>query len=227
MMLSIEGFLEAGELKTFRRRLKRARWRDGARTAGRLSTAAKRNWQTDPACSHARELANLLLGKMGHHAELLSACLPHRIRPPVFNRYRVGEAYGAHVDAAVMPMTDSGEILRSDISMTLFLSPPDDYEGGELVIEGDNGAHTVKLAAGDMILYSSGAQHRVNPVTRGERLAAITWIQSLIPDAGCRSVLHDLDRTVQSLTVAGAADAGELLRLSAVYHNLVRRFSQV
>ena len=226
-MLVIEGFLDPGEIQDYRRGLECARWQSGLATAGELSAPVKRNAQTDPGCATARRLADRLLGRMGRHATLVSACLPHRIHLPVFNRYAEGDAYGDHVDAAVMPMGMRGEVLRSDISMTLFLSAPDASDGGELVIEGDWGTQEVKPGAGDMVLYPSGTLHRVNPVRRGERLAAVTWIQSLVPDAATRSLLFDLDRSIQSLTRTGKTDSAELLRLSAIYNNLVRHFAQV
>ena len=227
MMLVIEKFLDPDELADFGRGLEKARWQDGLATAGELPAPVKQNVQTDPACETARLLADDLLRRMGHHATLVSACLPHRIHPPVFNRYAEGDSYGTHVDAAVMPMGAHGGVLRSDISMTLFLSTADDYEGGELVIEGDSGIQEIKLDAGDMVLYPSGSLHRVNPIRQGKRIAAVTWIQSLVPDGTSRALLFELDRSIQSLTRSGSADTAELLRLSSVYHNLVRRLAQV
>lgn len=226
-MLVIEEFLDSAEIDDYRQGLDQARWQSGSSTAGGLSALAKRNEQADPANEEARELSNRLLRKMGHHATLVSACLPHRIHPPVFNRYGPDHTYGTHVDSAIMPMGDTGQILRSDVSMTLFISAPDAYDGGELVIEGETGPQSVKLDAGDLVLYPSDRLHRVNAVIRGERLAAITWIQSLVPEESSRSLLFELDQSIQSLTRSGNAEATELLRLSSVYHNLVRKLAQV
>ena len=227
MMLVIEEFLDTRELADYRHRLEQVRWHSGSHTAGGLSALAKQNEQANPASKEARDLSNRLLRKMGHHATLISACLPHRIHPPVFNRYGLDQSYGTHVDSAIMPMGDTGQVLRSDVSMTLFLSAADAYDGGELVIEGESGAQSVKLDAGDLVLYPSGRLHRVNAVTRGERLAAIAWIQSLVGDAFSRSLLFELDQSIQSLTRCGTTEEAELLRLSAVYHNLVRHLAQV
>jgi PKHD-type hydroxylase len=227
MMLVLEQFLDPVEVAEFRQQLEGASWRDGVATAGGLNAHAKQNAQTDPGCGIASTLANRLLKKMGHHPTFVSACLPHQIFPPVFNRYQVGNAYDSHVDAAIMQMPFGGQVLRSDVSMTLFLSPVDDYEGGELEIEGAFGAQEVRLDAGDAVIYPSSSLHRVKPVTRGERLAAITWIQSLVRDADARSMLFDLDQSIQALTNAKQTDQAELLRLSSVYHNLIRRMADV
>jgi len=226
MLVVLDSFLDSTEVEQYRQQLNRARWNDGRHSAGGLNQLSKRNDQVDPACNIGQTLANDLLGKMGHHATLVSACLPHRIFPPVFNRYSENQAYGAHVDAAIMQMPGSGQVLRSDISMTVFLTSPDEYSGGELVIEGQFGAQEVKLEAGDAVVYPSSSLHRVNAVSGGTRIAAITWMQSMVADNEARSLLFDLDESIQSLTNAGNAPA-ELLRLTSVYHNLVRRMSIV
>ena len=226
MLVILEGFLEATEVADFRQQLAQARWQDGLHSAGGLNTRVKRNWQVDPACATGQSLANRLLQKMGHHPTLVSSALPHRIFPPVFNRYVAGEAYGAHVDAAIMQIPESAEVLRSDVSMTLFLTEPTSYEGGELCVESEFGAQEIKLAAGDAVVYPSSSLHQVAPVTAGERVAAITWMQSMVPEAEARALLFDLDQSIQALT-AGGADEAELVRLTSVYHNLVRRMAQL
>lgn len=226
MLIVIEAFLQAAEVHAARQQLTDAAWRDGVHTAGGLNALAKKNSQVDPQCPVGGFLGNELLRKMGHHPTLVAAALPHRIFPPVFNRYVAGETYGAHVDAAIMQLPHSTDVLRSDVSMTVFLSEPDQYAGGELVIESELGAQEVKLRAGDAVLYPSSTLHHVTPVTKGERLAAITWIQSMIADADARTLLYDLDQSVQALTRSGA-DSDELLRLTSVYHNLIRRLAQV
>ena len=226
MLVVLEDFLEGAEVNTYRRQLKDAAWQDGMHSAGGLNVLAKKNRQVEPACPIGRRLGNDLLQKMGHHATLVSAALPHRIFPPVFNRYGVGETYGAHVDAAIMQIPQTADVLRSDVSMTIFLTDPADYQGGELVIESEFGAQEVKLAAGDAVVYPSSSLHHVAPVTAGERLAVITWMQSMVPEAEARALLYDLDQSIQALTRSGA-DEAELLRLTSVYHNLVRRLAQI
>ena len=155
----------------------------------------------------------------------VSAALPRRIYPPKFNRYADGGDYGAHVDSAVMRWPGTDLSLRSDLSATLFLSEPDSYDGGALEIEGAAGLQTVKLEAGDLVLYPSGSLHRVTPVTRGVRLAAFFWIESLVGDAGARTLLFELDQAIQQVTPALPADDPGLLQLTGVYHNLLRRWA--
>lgn len=225
-MLVLEKFLSAVEVQSYRQRLPEARWQDGLVSAGGRNALAKRNKQTDPSCARVQALANELTSRMGHHAMLVSACLPHKIFPPVFNSYQMDEAYDAHVDAAVMQITGTTDVMRSDVSMTLFLSRPDEYDGGELVIETQFGAQEVRLDAGDAVIYPSGSLHRVNPVSRGQRLAAITWIQSMVPDTESRTLLFELDQSIQSLSDPGH-EQDEVLRLTSVYHNLVRRMAQI
>lgn len=227
MMLIIENLLTSQEVTEFTAQLSDAKWQDGLQTAKGLNTSAKRNQQTDPACQIIQKLVNHLLQKMGQHTKLISAALPHRIFPPVFNRYQLNQTYGAHVDAAIMQVPGNQEMLRSDVSMTLFLSPIEDYDGGELFIEGPFGVQEIRLNAGDAVLYPSSSLHQVNPVTRGERLAAITWIQSLVPDAEMRTLLFDLDQSIQSLTRKNQENNDELLGLTSVYHNLIRKVTKV
>lgn len=226
MLIVIEGLLEPAEVDHYRRQLQDAAWRDGLHSAGGLNALSKKNRQVDPACPVGRSLGNELLKKMGHHPVLVSATLPHAIFPPVFNRYGAGETYGAHVDAAVMQIPQTREVLRSDVSMTVFLSASHEYQGGELEIEGEFGAQQIKLEAGDAVVYPSSSLHRVVPVQEGERLAAITWIQSMVRETQARALLYDLDQSIQALTRAGS-DQAELLRLTSVYHNLIRRMARI
>jgi PKHD-type hydroxylase len=155
---------------------------------------------------------------------LVSAALPRKIHPPRFNRYADGGTYGAHVDSALMRFGDGG-MLRTDLSVTIFLSGPEEYDGGVLEIETGTGAQSVKLNAGDAILYLADSLHRVTPVTRGARLASFFWIESLVRDAGARALLFELDQAVQALTVQVGAAHAEVVRLSALYHNLLRRWT--
>ena len=225
MLIPIEGVLAKTEVAEFRARLERAEWRDGAATAGTLARAVKRNQQLEDGSPLAVELGNHILRRLGAHPGFIAAALPQRIYPPKFNRYADGGSYGAHVDSAIMQVPGSAVSVRSDLSATLFLAEPEEYEGGELEIEGPFGAQAVKLEAGDMVLYPSSSLHRVAPVTRGARIAAFFWIQSLVADEGARTLLYDLDLAIQGLTPALGADDGRLLKLTGVYHNLLRRWA--
>ncbi len=226
-MVVIEQMLNAQEVGEFRTRLAAVPWLDGRGTAQGMAADVKNNAQADPADADVRSLANALLARFGQHPRFTAAALPHRIFPPCFNRYREGETYGFHVDAAIMRIPGTPDVLRSDVSATLFLSAPEDYEGGELVIQTHFGEHLVKPAAGSIVVYPSSSLHRVNPVTRGERLAAITWMQSLVPGSDVRATLYELDQAIQSLLAAGTATREQLDALHHVYHNLVRHHSQV
>lgn len=225
MLITIERLLDPGEVRLIRRELAVAAWEDGAGTAGTLASRVKRNQQLPENAEPGRSLGHRILARLGRHPTFLSAALPRRLYPPRFNRYVEAGRYGAHVDAAVMVSPESGETLRSDLSATLFLSDPAGYDGGELQVEGTFGVQAVKLQAGDLVLYPSSSLHRVTPVTRGERLAAILWVESLVARDGDRALLFDLDQAVQALTARLSPDDGELVRLSGIYHNLLRRWA--
>ena len=227
MLTVIEQVLDAGEVRALRQALAGAAWIDGAGTAGSRSVAVKQNLQLDRRDPLAEELGNRILGKLGRHPLFVSASLAEKIWPPVFNLYANGGHYGTHTDAALMRLPEAGLTLRSDLSATLFLCEPEDYDGGELVIEGPFGGQAVKLAAGDMVLYPSSSLHQVAPVTRGERVCAILWLQSAVADAAAREMLFDLDQSIQSLSVSRAADDPDIDRLIHVYHNLTRRWASV
>ena len=227
MLVVIEQVLAGDEVRTFRERLATADWRDGSDTAGTRSIAVKQNLQlgrTDPV---AAELGHAILARLGRHPQFVSASLAEKIWPPVFNCYQHGGHYGTHSDAALMRLPEANLTLRSDLSATLFLSQPDEYDGGELVIEQAFGAQAVKLAAGDMVLYPSSSLHQVTPVTRGQRICAITWLQSAVADGAARELLYDLDQSIQALTPCRPADDPDIDRLVHVYHNLLRRWAQV
>ena len=226
MLTIIENVLDADEVSAFRTRLAHADWIDGAQTAGSRSVAVKQNLQLDRADPLAIELGNRILRKLGQHPLFVSASLAETIWPPVFNCYSNGGHYGTHVDSALMRLPETGRTLRSDLSATLFLSDPQDYDGGELVIEQQFGGQSVKLAAGDMVLYPSSSLHQVTPVTRGERVCAIMWMQSAIADTAARTMLFDLDQSIQALSVGRAKDDPDIDRLIHVYHNLLRRWAQ-
>lgn len=227
MLIVIDKVLDAAEVSQFRERLAGAAWVDGAQTAGSRSIAVKQNLQLDRNDPLAIELGNRILHKLGHHPLFVSASLAEKIWPPVFNLYRDGGHYGTHVDSALMRLTEANLTIRSDLSATLFLSDPEEYDGGELIIEEQYGGQAVKLAAGDMVLYPSSSLHQVTPVTRGERVCAIMWMQSAVADASARSMLFDLDQSIQSLSRGRAKDDPDIDRLIHVYHNLIRRWAQV
>jgi len=225
MLLIIDRLLDAPLLERFRAPLAQARWIDGRASAGSLAASVKANEQVADDDETAIALGNHLLRLLGQHPHFISAALPERIHPPRFNRYRNGGSYGSHVDSAIMRVDGSQASLRSDLSATVFLTDPDDYEGGELQIETAFGAQSVKLAAGDMVLYPSSSLHRVTPVTRGSRVCAIFWLQSLVRDPGDRALLFDLDQSIQAITPSRSADDPALLGLTSVYHNLLRRWA--
>ncbi|MCB1627306.1 MAG: Fe2+-dependent dioxygenase [Xanthomonadales bacterium] len=227
MLIVIEQLLNKDEVAQMRERLTQSNWLDGADTAGSRSISVKQNLQlprTDPV---AQELGQLILRKLGHHPEFVSASLAEKIWPPVFNCYRNGGHYGTHSDAALMRLPEAGMTIRSDLSATLFLTEPEDYDGGELLAETPFGAQAVKLAAGDMVLYPSSSLHQVTPVTRGQRICAITWIQSAVADEQARALLYDLDCSIRALTPSRPQDDPDINRLIHVYHNLLRRWAQV
>lgn len=227
MLVVIENVLDHDEVRRFREQLDRADWIDGAQTAGSRSVAVKQNFQLDRADPLAVALGNVILGKLGQHPLFVSAALAETIWPPVFNRYQDGGHYGTHVDSALMHRPETGRSMRSDLSATVFLSDPDEYDGGELVIEQQFGGQAVKLAAGDMVLYPSSSLHQVTPVTRGARTCAIMWMQSAVADTAARTLLFDLDQSIQALSVGRARDDADIDRLIHVYHNLIRRWASV
>jgi PKHD-type hydroxylase len=203
-----------------------APWVDGRVTAGHQGALVKSNQQLDEASATAHEFGTLIVGLLERNPLFISAVLPHRVYPPLFNRYREGMQFGSHIDGAIRQIPGTAHMLRTDLSATLFLSAPESYEGGELVIDSDSGDRAVKLTAGDLIVYTSTARHRVTAVTRGQRFACVFWIQSLIRDDFKRGQLFELDRTIQQLTES-RADANSLLRLTGLYHSLLRLWSDV
>ena len=224
MLLTIPGVLTSDEVADFRRVLDAASWVDGKVTAGYQSAAAKQNLQLPETASEARELGERVLAALQRAPTFLSAALPLKVFPPLFNRYGPGHAFGSHVDNAIRPVRGTPHKVRTDLSATLFLSAPDEYDGGELVIEDTYGAHAVKLAAGDLILYPASSLHLVRPITRGERIASFFWIQSMVRDDGQRTLLYDLDRATQQVH-RDQPDAPAAVQLTGVYHNLLRRWS--
>lgn len=224
-MIVLDNVLGKDEVRQFRQHLDAADWQDGARTAGEMAREAKRNQQIADDAPLAIDLGNHILRTLAGDPRFTAAALPRRIFPPRFNRYTDGGTYGAHVDSALMRVDGTAHTLRSDISATLFLCEPHEYDGGELEVHGPTGARTVKAAAGAMVLYSATSVHRVTPVTRGARVAAFFWIESWVRDTGERELLYDLDQTIQGLRRAMPADDPGVVRLTGVYHNLLRRWA--
>lgn len=224
MLLHIPNVLTPEEAAEFRRRLDGADWTDGRETVGAQGAKVKRNEQVPDTSPLRTELGAAVLAALKRSPLFFAAALPRKILPPRFNRYAGGGAYGFHVDGAVMKLA-TGEHLRSDLSCTLFLNDPADYEGGRLIISDTYGEHAVALPAGDAILYPSSSLHRVEPVTRGARLASFFWIQSMVRDNDLRRMLFEMDTAIQKLTLDGADD-NAVLQLTCVYHNLLRRWSE-
>ena len=224
MLLHIPDVLSHEQVTRIRAALEAADWTDGRETVGAQGAQVKRNQQLPDAAALRRQLGQLVLAALAASPLYHAATLPLRTLPPRFNRYEDGGQYGFHVDGAVMALSADAS-LRSDVSCTLFLSDPDDYDGGELIVSDTYGEHEVKLAAGDLIVYPSSSLHRVAPVTRGRRLASFFWVQSLVRDDGRRRLLFELDTSIQTLTRSGA-DASALLQLTGIYHNLLRQWAE-
>ena len=228
MFLRIAKILSEEQLATVRASLnsEKAPWVDGRVTAGHQGAAVKHNQQLDEASPMARELGNFILTQLERNALFISAVLPNKVYPPMFNRYGEGMYFGAHVDGSVRMIPGSPQKLRTDLSATLFLAEPQSYDGGELVVESDFGSQSAKFAAGDLIVYSSTSRHRVNTITHGTRLASVFWIQSLIREDARRAQLFELDGTIQRLTQTGA-DPESLVRLTAHYHGLLKAWTDI
>jgi PKHD-type hydroxylase len=224
MLLHIPDVLGPEQVAQMRAALDAADWTDGRETVGAQGAKVKRNQQLPDTSPLRRQLGEMVLAALVKNPLYHAATLPLRTLPPRFNRYEGGGEYGFHVDGAVMALSAQAQ-LRSDISCTLFLSEPDDYDGGELIVSDTYGEHEVKLPAGDLIVYPSSSLHRVTPVTRGARVASFFWVQSLVRDDSRRRLLFELDSSIQSLTRSGA-DADAVLQLTGVYHNLLRQWSE-
>ena len=224
MLIVIENLLSQEDVTQFRQRLDQAEWEAGSKTAGEVARIVKANQQLPDEGELAMGLGNHILRKLGNHPQFVSAALPKTIYPPKFNRYAGGGHYGIHVDSAVMPLPGQRDNVRTDLSATVFLCNPAEYEGGELVIEGKFGAQAVKLNAGDMVLYPSSSLHQVLPVTQGARVCSFFWIQSLVRDDAHRELLYDLDQSIQAIRAEFGSQHDEVNRLSGIYHNLLRQW---
>ena len=225
MLLHIPEVFTKDEVRTLRARLDAGPWADGNATSGHQSATAKINRQLPEDSAVAREVGDLVQQALNANPMFVSAALPHTIFPPLFNAYEGGERFGLHVDNAIR-QRDNVRI-RSDLSATLFLSEPEDYDGGELLIEEMYGPQSVKLPAGDLVLYPSKSLHRLTPVTRGKRVASFFWLQSLIRDDADRETLFRLDVAIQRVSADRGPKDAAVLELTAVYHNLIRRWSEV
>jgi PKHD-type hydroxylase len=226
MLLHIPDVLTAEQVTHCRQKLEQADWVDGRVTAGPQSALAKDNMQLPEGHPAARELGDLILTALQNNLLFMAAALPLKVFPPLFNRYLGGQSFGAHIDNAVRQITGAPHRVRTDLSATLFLASPDEYDGGELSVEDTYGLHTVKLPAGHLILYPATSLHHVSPVTRGARLASFFWIQSMVRDDGERTLLFDLDMAIQRI-VGESPDHPSIIQLTGVYHNLLRRWADV
>jgi len=226
MLLRIQSVLAADRLSAARAALGESTWIDGRVTAGVQSARVKHNLQLPDDHPVARDLGHAIVGALEQNPLFVSAALPFRVFPPLFSRYQGGDAFGDHVDNAIRHVTGTPYRLRTDLSATLFMTDPEDYDGGELVIEDTYGAHPVKLPAGDMVLYPATSLHHVRPIERGTRLVAFFWIQSLVRDDGQRTLLFDLDSAIQRLAI-DQPEHPSALELTGVYHNLLRRWAEL
>lgn len=222
MLLPIPDVLTPAQALQARQILDQAQWVDGRVTAGHQSSRTKNNMQLPENSPAARQLGEMVLEALGRNPLFISAALPRQVFPPLFNSYSGGQSFGTHVDNAIRQITGTGHRIRTDLSATLFLAEPTEYEGGELVIEDTYGTHNVKLPAGHMILYPATSLHHVQPVTQGARVASFFWIQSMIRDDGRRTILFDLDTAIQKDLNHPAA-----VQLTGVYHNLLRQWAEV
>jgi PKHD-type hydroxylase len=225
MLIAIPDVLTADEIARIRATIDAAEWIDGNATSGSQSALAKRNRQLSEDSDAARSAGTLVLDALARSALFVAAALPLKVFPPLFNRYEGGEAFGAHVDTAIRIRRGSDFRVRADLSATLFLEDPDSYDGGELVVEEQYGEQRVRLPAGHMVLYPASSIHRVEPVTRGRRTAAFFWIQSMVRDDAARRLLFELDSAVQSVAATNGQDDPAVVRLTGVYHNLLRRWA--
>lgn len=201
-------------------------WVDGRATAGHLSAAVKQNGQVDENDPAGRRCGALLLDALERNPTFISGALPSKIVPPLFNRYSAGQSYGRHIDGAIRPIAGTRHRIRTDLAATLFLSEPDEYDGGELIMEDTFGTQQLKLPAGDMVVYPASSIHEVTPITRGSRLASFFWIQSLVREERRRRMLLGLDTTIQSLRLRSSDDSS-VLELTALYHNLLREWADI
>jgi PKHD-type hydroxylase len=231
MLITIEKVLSVEQVVAARQKLAAAEWVDGRVTAGYQAQEVKRNAQLPENSPVAKELGDMVLAGLARSPRFMSAALPLRVFPPMFNSYAGGQTFGTHVDTAIRQLVTTGQRIRTDLSATLFLTPPEEYDGGELIVEDNYGEKSVKLAAGDMVLYPATSLHRVEPVTRGNRISSFFWIQSMIRQDAHRTLLFDLDQSIQRLAASEQAQEPAIkqssVQLTGVYHNLLRQWSEM
>lgn len=227
MLVQIPDVLTAEQVAQARRLLDGADWVDGRVTAGHQSAQAKDNVQIPEGHPAAREVGETIIKALQQNPLFITAALPLQVFPPLFNRYSGGQSFGNHVDNAIRTVTGTSHRIRTDLSATLFLSQPDEYDGGELIVEDTYGVHSVKLPAGSMVLYPSTSLHHVRPVTRGARVCSFFWLQSMVRDDGERTLLFDLDAAIRSLSQLSATPHPAAVQLTGVYHNLLRKWADV
>jgi PKHD-type hydroxylase len=226
MLLAIPDLLTAEQVLQARQILDNAQWIDGRVTAGHQSSRTKDNLQLPENHPAAAQLGEMILEALGQNALFISAALPQRVFPPLFNRYQGGQSFGTHVDNSIRQIAGTPHRIRTDLSATLFFANPDEYDGGELIVEDTYGTHNVKLPAGHMILYPATSLHNVRPITRGARVASFFWIQSMVRDDGQRALLFDLDMAIQRLN-RDVPDHPSAVQFTGVYHNLLRQWAEV
>lgn len=226
MLLQIPAVLTGAQVAECRRIIDKEKWVDGRITAGHQSARTKDNLQLPETHPKAKKMGEMILGALEKSTLFMSAALPAKVFPPLFNRYETGHGFGNHVDNAIRQIAGTSHRIRTDLSATLFLTNPEDYDGGELVIEDTYGVHSIKLSAGDMILYPATSLHNVRPIKRGARISSFFWIQSMVRDDGERTILFDLDMSIQRLS-GEAPNHPSVMQLTAVYHNLLRRWAEV
>jgi PKHD-type hydroxylase len=227
MLVCVPEVLSKAEVAKFRTAMDAAAWEDGRSTAGAQSAMVKKNEQLPPNGEIARQFGETVIKALVANPLFVSAAIPKQIFPPLFNRYGVGQHFGVHVDNAVRGDPLTGTRIRTDLSVTLFLSEPDEYDGGELIVEDYYGSHQVKLPAGHLVLYPASSLHTVTPVTRGVRVASFFWLQSMIRDDHSRSLIFDLDTAIQGLVPRLGRDDAEVVKLTGIYHNLIRCWADV
>ena len=227
MLICIPDILSKTDVAEFRAVMDATGWEDGRSTAGAQSAEVKKNEQLPPNGEISRRLGERVVRALTGNPLFVSAAIPRHIFPPLFNRYGVGQHFGVHVDNAVRGDHLTGARIRTDLSVTLFLSEPDEYDGGELIVEDHYGSHEVKLPAGQLVLYPATSLHTVAPVTRGARVASFFWLQSMIRDAHARSMIFDLDTAIQGLVARLDRNDPEVVKLSGLYHNLIRYWAEV
>lgn len=227
MLVTIPDVLTPEELAYIRQVLENTQWVDGRTTAGDQAALVKKNLQVPPDSDAARELSQIVMRALGRNPTFSSAALPLHVLPPMFNRYDEGMTFGAHVDGSIRVVPGSGMRMRTDVSSTLFLTPPEDYDGGELVVHDTYGTHHIKLPAGHMVVYPATSMHSVTPVTRGSRWGSFFWTQSMVKDDWRRNMLYDLDRSIISIRSRLPDDDPAVVGLTAHYHNLIRHWSEI